>query len=178
MSAITLDQLIRIAPNCKNRASTFIDPLNATMEEFQINTRFRQAAFLGQVLHESGDLVYVRELASGEAYEGRADLGNNVAGDGKLYKGRGLIQITGRANYTALMLALDIDCLSNPAVLEQPINACRSAGWFWDTHGLNHLADMGTTAAMTAITRRVNGGLTGLANRLGYYTTALHVLPI
>ena len=176
--SITLAQLIQIAPNAKSRASVFLDPLNATMEEFEINTVPRMAAFLGQVLHESGELLYVAEIASGQAYEGRADLGNNVPGDGRLYKGRGLIQITGRANYTALMLALDIDCLNNPKVLEEPVNACRSAGWFWNVHGLNKLADIGTTDSMTAITRRVNGGTNGLANRLGYFVTAMKTLSV
>lgn len=170
---ITIDQLTKIMPLAKARASLFLDPLNATMTEFFINTPARQASFLAQVAHESGQLRYVRELASGEAYEGRKDLGNTEKGDGVRFKGRGLIQLTGRVNYISLMLALDIDCLNHPEIVEDPINACRSAGWYWKTRGLNELADAGN---QVAITKRVNGGLTGLNERLAYFEIARKIL--
>jgi putative chitinase len=172
---MTIDQLLQIMPFAKSRAALFIDPLNATMDEFEINTPARQAAFLAQVAHESGQLLYVRELASGTAYEGRADLGNTQLGDGVKYKGRGLIQITGRNNYAALMMALDIDCLEHPELLESPINACRSAGWFWGTHKLNQLADI---PDFLTITKRINGGTNGLADRQAFYATAKQVLGV
>lgn len=170
---ITLEQLQAIMPNARRRAGIFLAGLNATMDEFDINTPARQASFLSQIGHESGQLLYVRELASGGAYEGRKDLGNTQPGDGKRYRGRGLVQITGRANYTACMMALDIDCVEHPELLEQPMNACRSAGWFWRTHGLNALADAGD---QVKVTRRINGGTNGLADRLALFAVAQRVL--
>ena len=140
----------------------FWQPLNDTMDEFSINSAVRQAAFLAQIGHESGSFRYVRELASGDAYEGRADLGNVEPGDGRKFRGRGLIQITGRVNYVACGLALGLDLVANPALLEEPENACRSAGWVWATRNCNELADSGN---FQKLTRRINGGLTGLADR-------------
>lgn len=170
---LTVDQLKRILPLAGQRAEAFCQPLNDAMDEFGINTAARQAAFVAQIGHESGQFRYVRELATGAAYEGRADLGNVVTGDGVRYKGRGLIQITGRTNYTACMLALDIDCVEHPELLEQPANACRSAAWFWRTHGLNELADKGD---QVRVTKRINGGTNGLADRLALFEVAKGVL--
>ncbi|MES2262076.1 MAG: glycoside hydrolase family 19 protein [Pseudomonadota bacterium] len=170
---ITLNQLAQIMLAARGRAAGFIDPLNAAMAEFDIGTPARQAAFLAQIGHESGELRYVRELASGDAYEGRADLGNTWPGDGRRYKGRGLIQITGRANYGFCGAALGLDLLAAPELLEQPVNACRSAGWFWRSHGLNELADAGD---MVRVTRRINGGTNGLADRLALFEVAKRVL--
>lgn len=167
--------LLKIMPIAINRVDLFLASLNAAMGEFEISTPGRQAAFLAQVGHESGQLLYVRELASGAAYEGRADLGNTQPGDGVRYKGRGLIQITGRANYIALMMALNIDCVEHPEVLETPINASCSAGWFWQTHGLNELADAGD---FLLITKRINGGTNGLADRQALYAVAKQVLGV
>lgn len=173
MSAVTLAQLQAIMPLARARATTFLPALNATMVEFGITTPARQASFLAQLAHESGQLVYVRELASGTAYEGRKDLGNIQPGDGVRFRGRGLIQVTGRANYAACGKALGLDLLSQPALLEQTVNACRSAGWFWQSRGLNALADAGD---QVAVTRRVNGGTNGLAERLAYFKVAQRVL--
>jgi putative chitinase len=147
------------------------------MAEFEINTPARQAAFLAQIGHESGQLRYVRELASGEDYEGRKDLGNVEPGDGERYKGRGLIQITGRKNYLACSMALfnDDRLIQFPELLEDPTNACRSAGWFWKSSGLNELADEGM-ASFGIVTRRINGGLNGMADRLTLYRKAQEVL--
>lgn len=170
---LTLTQLLNIMPFARTRAAAFLDPLNAAMAEFGINTPARQATFLAQLAHESGQLVYVRELASGAAYEGRSDLGNTQPGDGVRFRGRGLLQITGRANYAACGKALGLDLLAQPALLEQTVNACRSAGWFWQSRGLNALADAGD---QVAVTRRVNGGTNGLAERLAYFKTAQRVL--
>lgn len=170
---MTLDQLIKIMPLARVRAPAFLTPLNAAMAEFGITTPARQASFLAQVGHESGQLRYVLELASGAAYEGRKDLGNTAAGDGVRFKGRGLIQITGRANYAACGAALGLDLVASPALLEQPVNACRSAGWFWKTHGLNELADAGD---QVKVTRRINGGTNGLAERLALFDAAKRAL--
>ncbi|OEZ91450.1 glycoside hydrolase family 19 protein [Duganella phyllosphaerae] len=170
---MTLDQLIKIMPYARSRAAAFLAPLNTAMAEFGITTPARQASFLAQVGHESGQLQYVRELASGVAYEGRKDLGNAVAGDGIRFKGRGLIQVTGRANYKACGSALGLDLIAHPELLEQPVNACRSAGWFWKTRGLNELADAGD---QVRVTRRINGGTNGLADRLALFEVAARVL--
>lgn len=170
---MTPAQLLAIMPLARPRVATFIAPLNAAMAEFGIDTPARQASFLAQVGHESGQLRYVRELASGAAYEGRRDLGNTQPGDGVRFRGRGLIQLTGRANYAAAMLALDLDCLAHPALIELPSGACRSAAWFWRTHGLNELADAGD---QVRVSRRVNGGNNGLAERLALFERASRVL--
>ena len=170
---MTFDQLLKIMPNARAKAGIFLPALNASMLEFGINTPLRQASFLAQLAHESGQLLYVRELASGAAYEGRTDLGNTQPGDGVRFRGRGLIQVTGRANYAACGKALGLDLLGKPALLEQTCNACRSAGWFWQSHGLNALADAGD---QVAVTRRINGGTNGLAERLAYFKVAQRVL--
>jgi putative chitinase len=170
---IHADELAKIIPYGKNRVPEFIEPLNAAMAEFSINTPFREAAFVAQLAHESGEFRYVRELASGEAYEGRKDLGNTEAGDGVRYKGRGLIQITGRANYRALSDYFDVDFVRNPEWLETPEWACRSAAWFWTARGLNELADR---EDFKLITKRINGGYNGIQERLAYYTKALTVM--
>ena len=128
---ITAEELRQIMPDAGTRTITYRDFLQAAMDEFEINTPQRQAAFLAQIAHESGSLRYVRELADGEAYEFRSDLGNDSPGDGPRYRGRGLIQITGKANYQACGDALGLDLIADPGMLERPDLACRSAAWFW-----------------------------------------------
>jgi len=173
--ALTLDQLRKCIPYAGPRAAQFHPHLVAAMTEYGIDTPMRQAAFLAQIAHESGSLRYVREIASGQAYEGRKDLGNTQPGDGQRYKGRGLIQITGRANYKQCSQALFADdrLLDTPSLLEEPVEACRSAAWFWQSRNLNPLAD---TGAFRAITRIINGGYNGYADRLDYYERAKAVL--
>ncbi len=173
---MTLDELRTVMPYAGARAATFLEPLNRTMKEFEINTTARKAAFLAQIAHESGSLRYLKEIASGDAYEGRKDLGNTENGDGKRFKGRGLLQITGRENYrkcSEALFANDYILLDKPELLELPENACRSAGWFWESRGLNELADKGE---FTTITRRINGGTNGLQDRLAHWDRALQVL--
>lgn len=178
---MTLDQLRAIMPQARARAEIFLAPLNAAMDEFGIDTPARQAAFLAQVAHESGSLHYVRELASGAAYDtGRLAqrLGNTPEddGDGERYRGRGLIQITGTANYSACSAALFGDSrhlLEHPEILELPGPAARSAAWFWLAHHLNDHADRGD---FLRITRIINGGTNGLQERLAFYERAQKVL--
>lgn len=171
---ITIDDLKAICPvSSVKRMELFVEPLNAAMREFDIDNPMREAAFLAQLAHESGGFHYVQELASGAAYEGRSDLGNAVDGDGVRFKGRGLIQITGRANYQRCSDALGEDFVANPAALESPVNACRSAAWFWKSHGLNELADSGD---FVKITRRINGGTNGLADRQAYWERSKNAL--
>lgn len=172
---ITLDELQTLMPYGRERVGVYVDHLNDAMAEFEINTPMREAAFLAQLAHESGEFRYVQELASGESYEGRADLGNTESGDGVRFKGRGLIQITGRANYRDCGSALGIDLVSEPHQLEQPGPACRSAAWYWGNRGLNELADSG---AFREITRRINGGYNGYSDRLKYYNRAKQLLQL
>jgi putative chitinase len=160
-----------------DRAITFLPFVLAAMEAYEINTPARQAAFLAQVGHESGGLHWLVELwgptDAQKRYEGRADIGNTQIGDGYKYRGRGLIQVTGRANYKSASAALATDLITSPEKLGQPDLACRSAGWFWQSHGLNALSDAGQ---FETITRRVNGGLNGQADRLALYTISQGVL--
>lgn len=178
---ITLAELRTIMPAARALiAAAFIVPLNAAMVEFDINNPLREAAFLAQVAHESGELRYVRELASGADYDvGRkaAALGNTPEddGDGERYKGRGLIQITGVANYRECSTALFGDpdlLLFNPERLEDPETACRSAAWFFSSRGLNSLADKGD---FLRITKVINGGTTHYKERVAYYERAKNV---
>ena len=175
---IGVDDLRRIMPFGAGRIPTYHAALVGAMGEFEINTPARQAAFIAQIAHESGEFRYVRELASGGAYEGRRDLGNIEPGDGVKFKGRGLIQITGRHNYRACSEALFGDpdyLLEDPAILEQPGPACRSAAWFWKSRGLNELADAGDFGR---ITKLINGGYNGMEDRERYHASALKVLGI
>lgn len=171
-------QLLAIMPLARGYVSIYLDHLNAAMEEFDISTPSREAAFLAQIAHESGQLRYVREISSGETYEGRADLGNTSPGDGKRFRGRGLIQITGKTNYAACSIDLFGDegvLVEQPELLEQPENACRSAAWFWASHGLNELADSGD---FRRITKRINGGLNGIQERESYHARAMAALGV
>ncbi len=164
-----------IMPYAKARIPSFIAPLNAAMQEYHINSPIRQAAFIAQIAHESGELRYVEEIASGIAYEYRKDLGNTQPGDGMKFKGRGLIQITGRNNYHECGKALGVDLITNPELLETNDLACRSAAWFWASRGLNDLADKGD---INRICRRINGGLNGYQERLVYHARAKTALGV
>ena len=118
--------------------------------------------FLAQLAHESGNFRYMEEIASGAAYEGRKDLGNTQVGDGKRFKGRGPIQLTGRANYRRYGQQLGIDFENNPAIVAIPSVGLLVACKFWSDNGLNALADKDD---VLSITKRINGGTNGLADR-------------
>ncbi|MBD9613940.1 MULTISPECIES: glycoside hydrolase family 19 protein [unclassified Pseudomonas] len=180
---LTVLQLQQILPNARSQAGVFISALNSAMDGHDINTPKRSAAFLAQVGHESGQLHYVRELG-GDQYLSKYDtgtlavrLGNTPMpdGDGQRYRGRGLIQITGHHNYQQCSLGLfgDERLLQLPELLEQPQWAAESAAWFWGQNGLNELADRDQ---FNSITRRINGGLNGLQDRLQLWARARAVL--
>ena len=198
---ITEQQLLQILPNAGRQAGVFVPVLNTAMGKYGIVTRLRIAAFIAQIGHESGQLTrlvenlnysaeglmktwpsrfdLVRATAAARkpeqianiVYAGR--MGNTEPGDGWKYRGRGLFQVTGRANYAACGEALGLDLLSKPELLELPQYAAMSAAWFWSTKGLNTPADQGD---FVKITRRINGGLIGQADRQGLYDNALKVL--
>lgn len=171
---MTKDQLKKIMPYAtSSNIDLYLPYLNQYMHEYGICGWLRESAFLATIIHESGSIHYVQEIASGQAYEGRKDLGNTQKGDGVRFKGRGLIQLTGRANYQKASEALGVDFVSNPALIEQPKYAVMVSCWWWKQHGCNELAD---TKDIEAVTRRVNGGLNGIADRKKWYNLALEVL--
>ena len=155
--------LVKIEPRAKPWIlDGLADAMPQMVTRFEINTAVRQQHFLSQCAHESDHFNTTREYASGRAYEGRKDLGNTVKGDGERFRGRGLIQLTGRANYTNASKALEQPYVQEPGLVERFPAAALVSGWFWQTHGLNELADKDD---VTAVTRRVNGGLNGLDSR-------------
>lgn len=162
-----------------DRAQRFAEPITAAMAEFDISTPARQAAFLAQIGHESGGLHWTTELwgptAAQRGYEGRRDLGNTRIGDGFAFRGRGLIQTTGRENYTKTGAALGVDLMANPEALAEPLLAARSAAWFWKSKGLNALADAGD---FLTITKRINGGYNGLSERQMLWADAKKALGV
>ncbi|WP_077046626.1 glycoside hydrolase family 19 protein [Pseudomonas sp. KK4] len=174
---ITAQQLLQMLPNAGANAGVFVPLLNTAMQRYQIVGIKRAAAFIAQIGHESGQFQWVREIwgptAAQHGYEGREDLGNTVPGDGRKYCGRGLIQITGRANYAKCGEALGLDLINHPELLELPQHAAMSAAWFWKQKGLNDLADRDQ---FNTITRRINGGLNGLQDRLEIWARARKVL--
>ena len=158
------------------RIDLFFDALVAGMKKHKITTPLRIAHFIAQLAHESGSFRYTEELADGTAYEGRADLGNTQPGDGPRYKGRGLIQLTGRANYAAYSKAAGVDYVARPQlVASDPYAAVDVACWFWKTRGLNELADQDD---VRAITRRINGGFNGIDDRIDFLTRGKAVLGL
>jgi len=171
------EEILRSICPATSRATIakYVPLLNQFMAGYGISNPFRVRHFIAQLAHESGSFQYVREIASGKAYEGRKDLGNISAGDGVKFRGRGLIQITGRANYEKCSLALfgDRRLLDNPALLELPENAVKSAAWFWQSRGLSALADQDD---IKAITKKINGGYNGLDDRMARYSIAKKVI--
>jgi putative chitinase len=139
------------------------DAMPHMVERFHINTPLRQQHFLAQCAHESDHFQTTREYASGKAYEGRKDLGNTQKGDGERYRGRGLIQLTGRANYESASKALGEPYAADPALVEKFPAAAVVSGWFWSTHDINKHADRDDVRAVTKV---VNGGLNGLDSRM------------
>lgn len=173
-SAVDATQLRRMMPNLSaSRAEAMVPHLNRAMQEAGITTPKRAAAFVAQLAHESGELRHFEELASGHAYEGRRDLGNTQPGDGARFKGRGPIQLTGRANYAAASKALGIDLVNNPELASRPDVGFRVAAWYWKSRGLNELADSGD---FDGITKRINGGMNGASERRRYLAMASDVL--
>ena len=143
----------------------YFKTLELAMKRYDIDTPKRMKHFLAQIGHESGELQWAAEFASGDAYEGRQDLGNTQAGDGRRFKGRGLIQITGRSNYTAFGRAAGNNYTTdaNASLLAtDTYTAVEASCWFWKKHNLNNYADLDDFMKITKI---INGGTNGLAHR-------------
>jgi putative chitinase len=196
---VTSEQLTKLGIDAK-----WLQPLNDTFAKFEINTPARMASFIGQCMLESGNFKYLEEnlnysavritqvwpriplakaqeaVAKGKAaiaeliYGNRPELGNTQAGDGGKFFGRGIIQLTGRANYTAFATAIGKpEILEHPELVATPEYACLSAGWFWNRGKLNTYAD---TADYTTMTKRINGATLGLNERIANIKKALPIL--
>jgi len=176
---LTSDVLRAMLPNATAaHVARYRQALLDGMAANEITTPLRQAHFLAQLAHESGDFVHCEEIASGAAYEGRADLGNTQPGDGMRFKGRGLIQLTGRANYAAYGHARGRDFLTgdNPKRLAtDAATAVDCACWYWTSRRLNALADRDD---VIAVTKRINGGINGLADRRERLARAKYLLRV
>jgi len=181
---VTAKQLATATGAAADQAAAWVGSINEAMAQFGIDTPLRAAMWLAQVGHESMHLARTREIwgptPQQAGYEGRADLGNTQPGDGSRYRGRGLLQVTGRHNYAAMRDSLRQvygpgvpDFEAYPETLETMTWAARSAAQFWASHRLNAPADVGD---IKAVTKRINGGLTGLDKRQALYTAALAVL--
>jgi predicted chitinase len=181
---ITDDSLKQIMPKLPDaKRAQYLPFLQRALAEFAVNVPLREAAFLAQVAHESGEFRWMEEIwgptAAQKKYEPPSDtarkLGNTQPGDGKRFKGRGPIQITGRANYAKYGGLLGVDLVNNPERAATPEVGFRVAGLFWQRNGLNELADR---EMFETITRRINGGLNGYQDRLKYYARAKQVLGV
>ena len=184
---MTSDQFQRIMPGLASPKREQLFPfLQAAMAEFGINTPAREAAFVAQLAHESGQLRFMEEIWGPTDAQRRyepastlaAKLGNTQAGDGKRFKGRGPIQITGRSNYGRFGSLLSLDLLAAPERAAVPDTAFRVAALFWQKNGLNEIADQATSEAFREMTRRINGGFNGLKEREQFYATARAVLGV
>ncbi|WP_342650934.1 glycoside hydrolase family 19 protein [Pseudomonas sp. REB1044] len=205
---ITEQQLRQVLPKSGPAAATFLASLNRAMTRYKIDSRLRVAAFLAQIGHESGQLralsenlnysaealvrtwptrftaanvpAYARqpEKIANRVYGGRMGNGPEASGDGWRYRGRGLIQLTGRSNYRAAGQALGLPLEEQPELLEQPEHAAMSAAWWWAQHGLNELADAGRFKDIGSVINTGQPGRTpnGAAERQSLYDIALRVL--
>lgn len=172
---VTIDDLqyiysIKSVKNIKE----YLPIMNQKFEEYKF-TVDQICMFIAQIGHESGRLVYTEELASGVSYEGRKDLGNIYSGDGVRYKGRGLIQITGRSNYQELSNDTGIDYINNPSILKNAPYCVTSAFWYWMKKNLNKYVD-GTEKGLKLVTKKINGGYNGYEERKKFYFRALERL--
>lgn len=202
---LTVEQIKAAFPQAKaSRIEELYEGFLETFELFDISTPQRQAAFLAQCAHESGNFnamvenlnygakglmgtfhKYFPDEATAQHYERKPEMianrvyanrmgnGDEASGEGYKFRGRGLIQVTGKNNYKACGEALGADLLEEPELLETSPGAVLSAGWFWAANNLNQYADSGDIVTMT---KRINGGTIGLEDRIKHYNHALHVL--
>lgn len=181
---LSVAQFREIAPGLSAaRARLYLGYLMAAAAEFGIDTPVRLAAFIGQIAHESGEFKYFQEIWGPTDDQRRyeppgkkaKELGNTQRDDGERYKGRGVIQLTGRGNYRKFGAILQLDLEGNPEVAAETATAFRIAGAYWQNKRLNAQADAGD---FESITRRINGGLNGYEDRVKYWKRAKQVLGI
>jgi putative chitinase len=177
---LTDKQLLGCMPDAGARVPIFLEPLNLAMVEFDISTLQRQAMFLAQVCHESGSLLYMREIHDGSNYDIAVNptlamkLGNTRAGDGKKFPGRGGLQVTGR-DYTLKCLRALGRQESDVEFLETPAGGMRSAGWVWHDKECNYSADIGNFGT---VRKKINGGFNGIDDCIKHYIRIRKVLGI
>ncbi|MGQ3052116.1 MAG: glycoside hydrolase family 19 protein [Roseateles sp.] len=173
----TKEKLTVVMPRAMpKRIDLYYEPLVQGMTRYGIDTPRQIAHFIAQLAHESGSLLYAEELADGSAYNGRTDLGNSEPGDGPRFKGRGLIQLTGRNNYTQYSRHTGIDYVSDPTRVALDPYACVDvACWFWHSRKIGPLADADDAKA---VTKRINGGYNGLDDRLEHLARAKALLVL
>ena len=202
---VTADQLVEAFELSPANAAKYVDALNEAMWEFEIVTNQQKAMFLAQCCHESGHFRAVSEnlnyssdglkrvfpkyfrtvdpagynrkpeKIANRVYASRMGNGDEASGDGWRFRGRGLIQLTGKNNYMSCGEDLEVDLLAHPEYLESPEGAARSAAWFWWQNDLNILADRGD---IKACTKKINGGYIGLDDRVELYEGALEVFSV
>lgn len=200
---ITRENLLAITTPAQ--AEKWLNPLIATCEQFDINTPERIAGFLSQIAHESAGFSATREnlnysaealcrvwpsrfnaencqdyarnpeKIANKAYSSRMGNGDEASGEGWKFSGKGLIQLTGKDNFTRFANAVGIDVIENPDLVAEPELAALSAGWFWSTNGLNALADARDVVGMT---KKINGGTHGLDDRQAKYAAVLASMEV
>jgi len=203
LTVLTVDQLQECLPNARReRLEFFVDGINETFEQFEIDTPQRMAMFLAQTAHESANFSAVEEnlnysakgllgtwpkrfrgvenqyarkpqQIANRAYCDRMGNGSESSGDGWKYRGRGLIQLTGQDNYRTCGDALNLNLLDDPDMASKNPAAVLSAGWFWTTRRLNEISDSGDVAKATKV---INGGSNGLLDRQSKYQHIINVL--
>lgn len=173
---ITLEHLKKITDQKESILIPFVDLLNKNLQNVRTSNQ-NIAHFLAQICHESGCFRYTEEIASGDAYDTRVDLGNTpeIDGDGRRFKGRGIVQLTGKSNYKKLSDYFKIDFVSKPELLKTPEWAVKSAFWFWS---VNKLEELATKNDFLMITKEINGGFNGLQDRLKYLKKSFRVLQV
>lgn len=172
---ITRDMIKAIAPNSKEEViGPLVGYLNKYMPKYEVNNYLRVCHFLAQAAHEAASFRTLEEYASGAAYEGRRDLGNTQRGDGVRYKGRGIFQLTGRANYRDIGKKIGMDLENNPELAESPEVSVLTALEYWKSRNLNKWADEDN---VERITRLINGGLNGFEDRKKYLARCKQVIP-
>lgn len=171
---ITHELIVTIAPKAnKSIINGLVSYLGPALEKYEINTRLRLVHFLAQAAHETDGFKTLTEYASGAAYEGRKDLGNLQPGDGKKYKGRGIFQLTGRANYKKYGTILNINLEEDPLKASTPEYAVLTACEYWNDKKLNTFADLDD---IHTITKKINGGYNGLEDRKIYLERAKSII--
>jgi putative chitinase len=182
---VNADQVLDMIGTVKlqKRVMTLLPSLNATLKRYQITTPLRMAHFFAQILHESGGFRFLQEIWGPTAAQKRYEppsplakrLGNTQPGDGKRFKGRGVIQLTGRFNYGQFSKAVGVDFVGQPELVAAPEYAVWVAGWYWQTRNINTPADQDN---LLQVTRLINGGTNGLSDRRRYLTRAKRILEV
>jgi putative chitinase len=172
---ITVDVLKKISPRANMQIISDLEQwLDKSFAEYEVNTYLEVCHFLAQAAHESDGFKTLQEYASGSEYNGRRDLGNTQQGDGPRFKGRGMFQITGRANYADMSTKLGVDLISHPELAATGEISVQTALEFWNDRSLSDYADKDD---IRTITHKINGGYNGLDSRMAYLKIIKGIIP-